>query len=270
MRCKICGFNYIKPSDTCCPQCGVSVEDLKNVKEDFYKKNKIKRKRSSSSSSVITAAFIPILGFISYYKVNKEKNILITSIISSFFYLLILGCLFISFCVIKTDVYYLLDNKENQYSIKYKLTLHSLNRVQGNFKITGYEVIEYKTFIPQYDYEYNGFGYEHVFTGNYTIKYGKSKFTYKASGIWTQTKKEDVIKLLFTKEILKLNIIIDEADIIYDSYYKVYSSVIGKDKTNDLLDEKRVKLTYELGTAYNYAILDQKNKTFENYYQLQI
>ena len=66
MRCKICGFIYIKPSDTCCPQCGVSVEDLKNVKEDFYKKNKIKRKRSFRVPGIITAAFIPILGFISY------------------------------------------------------------------------------------------------------------------------------------------------------------------------------------------------------------
>ena len=257
MRCKICGFNYIKPSDTCCPQCGVSVEDLKNVKEDFYKKNKIKRKRSFRVPGIITAAFIPILGFISYLKGdNNKKNILITSIISLSTYLLTIGCLLISFCVIKRDVYYLIDSKPNQYSIKYKLTLSSLNRVQGSFKITGYEKI---------DYQFSYLVFDDYGNSVLTSIYAKSKLSYKASGRWTQTKKDDVIKLLFTKEILKLNIKTDNENLIRDTYYEVYSSVIGKEKTNDLLDEKKVKLTYELGTTYAYVAIQDGDKTF-NYY----
>ena len=64
---------------------------------------------------------------------------------------------------------------------------------------------------------------------------------------------------------MKLEIYDDYGSTIKETYYEIYLPIIGEEKTNDLIDGKRVVLTYDSYTVGEYILINDTNQSFEFY-----
>lgn len=244
MKCNNCGF-IMKVNRKYCKKCGVNIEEFNRINnyETEYKTNKY---------DILLSIFVPIKGFISWFNSKRKKVIiLLSSIFGTFIYIGLITLLLTSL-FIRNEKIYTFSEDGAELTIKLK----EEDETGGTFKVSGYSKINYHEIV--YDYFLGQvMGDTHIVLN--------SKFRYSGQGFWVKKKKENVLELWFLKETMKLEIYDDYGSTIKETYYEIYLPIIGEEKTNDLIDGKRVVLTYDPYTVGEYILINDTNQSFEFY-----
>lgn len=244
MYCRNCG-NELKENEKYCHVCGVNIEELNYINSVDYNKEEVYEEKIDSNR-IFLYLLVPIAGFISSRKSKKNKiAILISSIIGSFIYLILIFLILISLYIQKNLTYTYHKNAVNGVKVEMSVILFN-NDDEGTFYISGsnflnkYIQVDYNRFYPlEYELEYSGYGY------------------------WTRTRDPNIIELQFLSETMKLEIKKDYEDIIKDTFYNIYAYTLGSSKFDKLLEGKRVTVKYDLGAVYFPININESNKTFK-------
>ena len=245
MYCRNCG-NELKENEKYCHVCGVNIEEFNYINSVDYNKEEVFEEKIDSNR-IFLYLLVPIAGFISSRKSKKNKiAILISSIIGSFIYFILIFLILTSLYIQKNLTYTYNKNTVNGEEVKMSVILFNNDDNEGAFYISGsnflntYIQVDYNRFYPlEYELEYSGYGY------------------------WIRTRDQNIIELQFISETMKLEIEEDYEDIIKDTFYNTYAYTLGSSKIDKLLEGKRVTVKYNLGAVNSPININESNKTFK-------